>query len=248
MLHAHLLLAHGRHGRGGGSGDVGVGGERAERGLRVQLSSQRAVLLLELAAALTLLTLDSLALGEGQHLLVLDAQLPAVELEVVHGLDDGGRLLGGGEVGKGQAPEDAVVEVVVEGIGQGQAEVGHELDQLLLLDGEGDVLDDDGGGDQLLVDVVGVAGVEHGARVAVAEAGQGKAGQALLLGRRRLHPALAESAAASRRRDRYLTAGRALRAAPRVCDFMRGPVAPPSEPRGFCAKAFVFQPCWAPMS
>ena len=168
-------------------------GQGAERLLRLETATERAVLLLELAAALTLLALDALAFGDRQHLLVLDAQLAAVQLEVVHRVDDGGRLLGGGEVGKGQASEDAVVKVVVEGIGQRQAQVSHELHQLLLLDGEGDVLDDDGGGDELLVDVgVAVAGVEHRARTAVVEAGQGEAGHGL---RRRLHPALYKSSA-----------------------------------------------------
>lgn len=69
---------------------------------------------------------------------------------MVHDIDDLLGLLGGGEVGKGQAPEDTVVEVVIERVGKGEVHVGHDLDELLLLDGEGNVLDDDGGWDKLI--------------------------------------------------------------------------------------------------
>ncbi|KAB8627241.1 hypothetical protein FH972_026074 [Carpinus fangiana] len=160
---------------------------RGHGGLGVELGRANwAVLLLELAATLALLPLDAVSLGLGEHLFVLDTQLAAVEVQVIHGLDDGGRLLRRGEVGKGQAAEDAVVKVIVEGIGQGQGHVGHDGDQLLLLDGKGDVLDDDCGGDEVLVGVgadmvvAHLAGVVDGRGVAEAVEGVGLDGLGLL--------------------------------------------------------------------
>lgn len=98
-----------------------------------------------------------------------------MELEVIHGLDDLGRLLGSGEVCESKAPEDAVVEVVVESIGQGEAKLSHQRDKLFLLDGEGNILDDDGGRDEFLIYVLGKLTllhlrVEQGVGVAIAQA------------------------------------------------------------------------------
>ena len=111
------------------------------------------MLLLELAASLALLALDALAFLQRQHLLVLDTQLAALELKVIEVFDHDGGLLGRGEIGKGQASEDAVIEVVVEGVRQRQTHFRHQLHQLLLLHRERDVFDDDGGRDELVVAV-----------------------------------------------------------------------------------------------
>jgi hypothetical protein len=118
-------------------------------------------LFLQLPSALPLLAFNPFALSQRQHLLVFDAELPTMELEVIHGLDDLGRLLGSGEVCESKAPEDAVVEMVVESIGQGEAKLSHQRDKLFLLDGEGNVLDDDGGRDEFLIYVLGKLALLH---------------------------------------------------------------------------------------
>lgn len=220
-----------------------MGGERAERCLRLQAATERTVLFLELSTALTLFTLDALPFSQRQHLLVFHAKLPAVQLEVVHRIDDRGGLLGRGEICESQAPEYTIVKMVVEGIGQWQPQICHERYKLLLLYCERNVLNDDSGGDEFFVDVVSEAGVQHGP-IAVVETGKGKGGQAL---GRVVHPSLVLSVIILRDAPGLLTEGRALRP-PRCCDFMRAVVAPPSDPMPFCEKAFVFQPAGAPMS
>ena len=190
MPHTRLLLS--KPGYGGGRSGRDVRSQGTVGLLCLQRSSHGAVLFFELPSALTLLTLDPFPLGQGQHLFVFDAELPAVELEVVHGLDDLGCLLGSGEVCESKTPEDAIVEVVVEGIGQGKAKLSHEGDELFLLDGEGNVLDDDGGGDELLIHVLGELvllhlRVEQRVGVAVAQATQGEGGKTLGL----IEPSLA---------------------------------------------------------
>lgn len=122
-----------------------------------------AVLLLKLAAALALLALDALALGLGQHLLVLDAQLAAVHVHAIHGVNDDARVLGRLKVGKGEAAEDAIVKVVVEGVGLGQVHVEHDGGERLLAHGKGNVLDDNGRGDELVA--VRGGGAQVGRRV-----------------------------------------------------------------------------------
>ena len=109
------------------------------------------MLLFQLASTLALLSFNPLALLQREHLLVLDPQLTSLQLKVIKMLNHHGGLLGCGEVGKRQASEDTMIKVIVEGVGQRQTEVGHELHQLLLLDREGDVLDDDGRRDELLL-------------------------------------------------------------------------------------------------
>jgi hypothetical protein len=135
------------------------------------------MLFLELSAALPLLALDPFAFGKRQHLFVLDPQFSAMQLKVIHSLDDLSRLLCGGEVCKCKPSEDTIVEVVVECVRERQSEVGHELNQLLLFDRKGYVLDDDSRGDELLINVVRVlvlmhACVEQRIWVVVAQAGQ----------------------------------------------------------------------------
>lgn len=60
-------------------------------------------------------------------------------------------LVGRCEIGKSQSTEDAVIEVIVEGVWKGKIHVRHQLHQLLLFHGKGDVLDDDGGRDEVVV-------------------------------------------------------------------------------------------------
>ena len=129
-----------------------VAGKRGHGSLGLQsLGGHRTVLLLELTATLTLFSFNPLALSCREHLLILDSQLSALEFKVVHGVDDSGSLVGRGEVGESQSTENTVVEMVVEGVGKGETHVSHQLDQLLLLDGKRNVLDDDSGGDELLI-------------------------------------------------------------------------------------------------
>lgn len=109
------------------------------------------MLFLELTTALTLLSFNSLALGGGEHLLVLDSQLPALEFKVVHSINDSGGLVGRSEVGESQSAENTIVEVVVESVGKRKTHVSHQLDQLLLLDGERNVLDNNSGRDELFI-------------------------------------------------------------------------------------------------
>jgi hypothetical protein len=107
-----------------------------------------------LATSLSFLPFNPFSLGNWQHFLILDPQFPTMQLEVVHVLDYLRRLVRGGEVGKGEASKNAIVEVVIEGVRQRQAQIGHELHELFLLHGEGDVLDDNGSWNELLVNVV----------------------------------------------------------------------------------------------
>jgi hypothetical protein len=109
------------------------------------------MLFLQLSTLLPLLPLNFLPFKNREHLLVLDSQLPSLELHMVHRLDDYRSLFGGSEVCKCQSPENSAVEVVVEGVGKGEVHLCHELHELLLLDGKGDVLDDNGGRDELIV-------------------------------------------------------------------------------------------------
>ena len=108
------------------------------------------MLLFQLTSALALLPFDSLTLSRGKHLLVLDPQLPSIQLEVIHGIDDGGRLVGVGEVGKSQTTKDAIVEVVVKRVWLWEVQRGHDALEDLLAALKLDVLNDDGCGDQLL--------------------------------------------------------------------------------------------------
>jgi hypothetical protein len=112
------------------------------------------VLLLELATALPLLTLDSLSLSERQHLLVLDPQLSPMQLKMIHGVYDLRRLLGCSEVGESQTSEDSIVEVVIEGVWERQPQISHQLHQLFLLHCERNVLDNNGGRDQFFIDIM----------------------------------------------------------------------------------------------
>jgi hypothetical protein len=149
MVHTWLAVGTLRQ-RGWSSAVERVHGELGSE-LRAITTRHGTVLLLKLATSLTLLALDAFALSQGQHLLVLDAKLATAEFHVVESVDDLVSLTRGGEVSKGQTSEDAIVEVVVEGIGQRQVHVNHELNKLLFLDSEGDVLDDNGSGDQLVI-------------------------------------------------------------------------------------------------
>lgn len=235
-----------------------------KRGLVCQLrGSHGPVLLLKLTSAFPLLPLDSLPLRQRKHLLVLDTQFSALQLKVVHRLNHDRRLLGRGEVGKRQATEDTIVEMVVEGIGQRQAEIGHQLHQLLLLDRKGDVLNDDGGGDQLFVALLRTVGVlahlrlahalaeslRHvlaGAQRSAAEAGEGVERRRQLLLLRLIEPSLQHESVHRRgcRAGAIRTAGRALR--PRVEGFILV-VALMAAKLLFWPKAVAFQP-WAPPS
>jgi hypothetical protein len=119
------------------------------------------MLLLKLASALTLFAFDALSFRSRQHLLVFNPEFPAVELKVVHVVNDGRRLVRVGEVGESQTAENAIVEVVVEGVWERQSHVGHNRDELFLLDGERNVLDDDGSRDEFLVDLGVVRVLAH---------------------------------------------------------------------------------------
>ena len=108
------------------------------------------MLLFELATTFALFALDSLAFLQRKHLLILDAQLAALQLKMVESIDNHSSFLGGGEIGESQAAENAIVEVVVESVWQRQSHLGHKLNKLFLLDGKWNVLDDDRSWDQLI--------------------------------------------------------------------------------------------------
>lgn len=90
-----------------------------------------------------------------------------MNLHGVHGFNDDPRVLGRLEVRKGQAPKDAVVEVVVEGIGLRQVHFEHDGCQRLLAHGKGDVLNDNGRGDELVPVRGGRSEVGRGVRGAL---------------------------------------------------------------------------------
>jgi len=108
------------------------------------------MLLLKLTTLLSLVSLDSFPLLSWEHLFVFNPQFSTLELHVIHRTDDMSCLLGVGEVCKGKTSEDAVVEVVIESVGKRKLHFRHESDKLLLLNGEGYVLDNDSGRDKLL--------------------------------------------------------------------------------------------------
>lgn len=135
----HLAVARGRWGRG----------NRVHRGQRG--GRGRPVLLLELASPLSFLPLDPLTFCRREHLLVLDPELTATDLPAIQQVHHQSRLVGRVEVGEGQPPEHPVVEVVVERVGERQVALGHEVQELLFLDREGDVLDHHSCGNDLVI-------------------------------------------------------------------------------------------------
>lgn len=101
-------------------------GQTRHGGLAVEGLRHGPVLLFELTPAFTLLSLNSLSLGRGQHLLVFDSKLPTLEFEVIQVVNDNGRLIRRGEIGKGKTAEDAVVKVIIESIGEWKAHISHQ--------------------------------------------------------------------------------------------------------------------------
>lgn len=73
-----------------------------------------------------------------------------MDVHAVHGLDDNSSVLGRLEVGKCKTSENAIVEMVVEGIGLGKVEFQHDGSQRFLSNCKWNVLDNDGGRDQLV--------------------------------------------------------------------------------------------------
>src|SRR2546421_9342173 len=116
-------------------------------------STHRPVLLLQLAAPLSLFSLNALSFRKWKHLLVLDPQLPALQFEMIQVINDSRSLLSGGEVRKRQTSEDAIVEVVIKGVRKRQVEFCHELNKLFLLYRKRDILDYDGRRNKLLIRV-----------------------------------------------------------------------------------------------
>ena len=112
------------------------------------------MLLFKLTTAFTLLALDTFSLLQWEHLLVLDSKFATTKLHVVQSADDlvgfGGRC----EVGKRKTPKDSIIKMIVKGIGQRQVHVNHQLHELLLLDGERDILDNNGSRNELFVIVL----------------------------------------------------------------------------------------------
>lgn len=129
-----------------------MGGKRGHGTLRLQLrGSHGAVLFFQLSSALSLLPLDPLALLQREHLFVFDSQLASLKLKMVQNFNHGGGLFGRREVGESQTTENAIVEVVVEGVGKWQVHIRHQLNQLLLFHGKRNIFDDNGGWNQLIV-------------------------------------------------------------------------------------------------
>lgn len=114
------------------------------------------MLLFQLTSSLSLLSLNSLPLSQWKHLLVFNSEFSSVKLEVVHGINNLGSLLCSSKICKGQAPENTIVEMIIEGIRQREPQISHELDELLFLDCKGDILDDYGCRDELLICVCGI--------------------------------------------------------------------------------------------
>lgn len=112
------------------------------------------VLLLELTAALSLLALNPLPFLQRKHLFILHTQLPALKLKVVQHLNHRRSLFRRGEVCKGQTSENAIVKMIVECVRKRQVHVRHQLHQLFLLHGKGDVLDHDRRRDQFILAIL----------------------------------------------------------------------------------------------
>ena len=123
-----------------------------------------------------------------------------MQFEVVHGFYHRSCLFGRGEIGKGKPSEDAIVEVIIESVGQGQAQLSHKRHELLLLYGKRNILDDNGSGNKLLIDVVGKiflsqrVPAEGGVGVPRVQIGKGEGWQTLGL----IDPSLASNVSAKR--------------------------------------------------
>jgi hypothetical protein len=83
------------------------------------------MLFLELTATLALLAFNAFAFLQGKHLLVFNPQLSALQLKVVQDLDYGRCLFCGCKVGESKPAENAIIEMVVESVRQGQVQLGH---------------------------------------------------------------------------------------------------------------------------
>lgn len=149
------------------------------------------VLFFELATSLTLLSLNTFALGLGEHLLVLDTQLATVDIHAVHGFNDYSSVFGRLEVGESETAEDAIVKVVIEGVGLRQVHLEHDGSEGLLADSERDILDDNSGRNKLIGVGAGGANIRGGgvgarvinAKTAVGELGAIEAAISLEIGR-----------------------------------------------------------------
>ena len=201
------------------------------------------MLLLQLPSSLTLLALDPFSFMQREHLLELDAELPAGDIAMIEPIDDLDRFSVGGEIGKRKAPEDSVVKMIVERVRQGELHTSHEVDQLLLFHCKRDVLDDDGRRDQLVLAImvqvvraerrIGQVGRPHRMEAALPELWG-------LIGR--CHPALRTiSLVVVGSMEVGITCGSWLR--PRLLDFALVVAAKGMPLAG--AKAFGFQD-WAP--
>ena len=138
---------------------------------RLRVQGNGLVLFLQLAALLPLLALNALSFVFREHLLVLHPQLSALNLVTIELLDDGLGVQGALEVGEGETTENAVIEVVVEGIRLGKAKIGHNLGKHLFPHVERDILDDNGGRNKVASERLGImARVVHAAGIAMAVA------------------------------------------------------------------------------
>jgi len=100
------------------------------------------MLFLQLATPLSLFPLNTVPVCGWQHPLILDSQLPSLQLHMIHNANHHLRFVFMLEVRKGQTSEDAVIKMIVESVRHGKSLADHYILQLLLLDGKGNVLDD----------------------------------------------------------------------------------------------------------
>jgi hypothetical protein len=108
------------------------------------------VLFLELTTTLSLLAFDPLSFSLGEHFLILNTQFATVNIHSVHGINYHPSVLSGLEVGESQTTENAIIEVIVEGIWLREVHVEHDRSKRLLSDGKGNVLDNNSSGDKLI--------------------------------------------------------------------------------------------------
>jgi len=99
-----------------------------------------------------LFALDPLLFTSLQDLLVLDTKLATGDVVAIQSNDDGISLVGVTEVGKSESSEDTIIVMVVEGIRQRSLETLDDGQEGLFLHRERNILDHDGGRDDLIVD------------------------------------------------------------------------------------------------
>ena len=109
------------------------------------------MLFLKLSTFLSLVSFNSFPFIGRKHLLILNSELSALKIKVIHSFNNHSCLVWIREICECQASENTLIEVIVEGIRERQAHVAHKRNELLFLDSEWDIFNNNGGWNQFVV-------------------------------------------------------------------------------------------------